>query len=329
MDVTAWRIGWESLWAGREPWSLPLALIDLDRAEEGPPPDSLVLPPCPVIGLGNPGHPLAPLLDAVVERPVSLDALVGQVLAHPRTASVIVELLRLLPELAPASGLVAESMAYATLQGSAEHAEWLASREPVEPAPPGSLAVERLGDVLRLTLDRPQAGNAIDRPLRDALAEAFALAALDDSIVRVELRARGRSFSLGADLAEFGTTRDPATAHQIRRLTLPARGALAVSDRLTAHVQGACVGAGLELAACAHRLTASAQAWFQLPELAMGVLPGAGGCVSLTRRIGRQRTALMILSGRRISARTALDWGLVDALVDDATGDPGGADVLG
>ena len=55
----------------------------------------------------------------------------------------------------------------------------------------------------------------------------------------------------------------------------------------------------------------------QLPELAMGILPGAGGCVSLTRRIGRQRTALMILSGRRIGARQALDWGLIDAIVDE------------
>ena len=65
------------------------------------------------------------------------------------------------------------------------------------------------------------------------------------------------------------------------------------------------------------RLTASPEAWFQLPELAMGILPGAGGCVSLTRRIGRQRTALMILSGKRLNARQALAWGLVDAVMDE------------
>jgi enoyl-CoA hydratase/carnithine racemase len=71
------------------------------------------------------------------------------------------------------------------------------------------------------------------------------------------------------------------------------------------------------MAAWAKRFTAAPGAWFQLPELAMGVLPGAGGCVSLTRRIGRQRTALLILSGKRITARTALGWGLIDAIVDE------------
>jgi enoyl-CoA hydratase/carnithine racemase len=80
------------------------------------------------------------------------------------------------------------------------------------------------------------------------------------------------------------------------------------------HVQGACIGAGVEIAAFAARLTATADAWFQLPELAMGLVPGAGGCVSVPRRIGRQRAALMILSGRRINAPTALRWGLIDAI---------------
>jgi enoyl-CoA hydratase/carnithine racemase len=77
----------------------------------------------------------------------------------------------------------------------------------------------------------------------------------------------------------------------------------------------------LELAAFAHRFTAAPNAWFQLPELSMGILPGAGGCVSLTHRIGRQRTALMILSGKRISVKQALAWGLVDAIVNHSPGD--------
>jgi enoyl-CoA hydratase len=76
------------------------------------------------------------------------------------------------------------------------------------------------------------------------------------------------------------------------------------------------VGAGLEIAAFAARLTASPNAWFQLPELAMGLIPGAGGCVSVPHRIGRQRATLMMLSGRRISAITALHWGLIDAIED-------------
>jgi enoyl-CoA hydratase/carnithine racemase len=128
-------------------------------------------------------------------------------------------------------------------------------------------------------------------------------------------------------LNEFGTTTDPATAHAIRCLTLPARAAIACADRLAVHVDGACVGAGLELAAFASRVTATTRSWFQLPELAMGIIPGAGGCVSLPRRIGRQRTVLMVLSGRRIGARQALAWGLVDALVDDPAIDERGGDL--
>jgi enoyl-CoA hydratase/carnithine racemase len=77
-------------------------------------------------------------------------------------------------------------------------------------------------------------------------------------------------------------------------------------------VHGACIGAGVELPAFAHRVTAAANSHFQLPELKMGLLPGAGGCVSLSRRIGRHRTALLCLTGRRINAATALAWGLVD-----------------
>jgi enoyl-CoA hydratase/carnithine racemase len=61
-------------------------------------------------------------------------------------------------------------------------------------------------------------------------------------------------------------------------------------------------------------VTATADAWFQLPELKYGLIPGAGGTVSLPRRIGRQRTAYMALSMRRVPASTALRWGLVDAI---------------
>lgn len=303
------------LWAGEAPWDAPLAFVDLGAAVGAP--DELVLPPCPVIGLGDRGHPLAALLDAVVEPPVGAELLARQVTTSPHAAMVIVQLLRLLPSLSVADGLAAESLAYAVLQGSAEHLRWRAAQPPTPPASPGALIVERDGTALVLTLDRRTSGNAIDRALRDALHEAFSLAALDPEITSVRLRAAGKAFSLGAELAEFGTTTDPATAHAIRAVTLPAHAAARCADRMEAHVQGACVGAGLELAAWSRRVTATSNAWFQLPELAMGILPGAGGCVSLVRRIGRQRTALLALSGKRLSAAQALGWGLIDAIVDE------------
>lgn len=315
MDIGALTLPAGRLWPG-ETWAdLPLVFVDLDRGEAVP--ESLALPPCPVIGLGASGHPLAPHLDAVIEAPVSAEVILRQVAAHPQAAAVIVQLLRLLPDLSAEAGLTAESLAYAVLQGSDEHLRWRAARPVVTPGAEGRLRSERRDGVLTLTLASPESGNAVDRYLRDALYEALSLAALDPDIGRIELRAEGKAFSLGAELGEFGTTTDPATAHAIRLATLPARPASRCADRMEVHVQGACVGAGLELAAWARRIVASGNAWFQLPELAMGVLPGAGGCVSLTRRIGRQRTALMILSGKRLSARQALGWGLIDAIVDE------------
>lgn len=299
-------------WA--ESWQ-PLGFLDLATC----PRDLRIetLPPFPVIGLGDPAHPLAGTLDAMVEPPVSAEALIRQVTGAPHAAAVAVQLLRTLDGLPHERALPLESFCYGLLQGSAEYATWLASRPPVtEPSPRGRLIVERQGSQLHLTIDRPLARNAIDRYLRDELVEAFALATLDPEVRTIKLRASGAAFGMGGDLEEFGTTRDPATAHLIRSRNLPALGIAARADILDVHVQGACVGASLEMAAFAARLTATSEAWFQLPELSMGLIPGAGGCVSVSRRIGRQRAALIILSGRRINAVSALRWGLIDAIED-------------
>jgi enoyl-CoA hydratase/carnithine racemase len=81
-----------------------------------------------------------------------------------------------------------------------------------------------------------------------------------------------------------------------------------------ARVHGACIGAGAELPAFVGRVVAAEGTFFQLPELSMGLVPGAGGTASLPRRIGRQRTAWMALSGERVDVETALRWGLVDEI---------------
>ena len=326
-DIAALTVDARRLWRGEAVWDGPLCFVDLGATTDEP--GDPVLPPCPVVGLGEPGHPFARHLDAVIEPPVSARRLAGQVLASPVASGVIAQLLRVLPSLSVAEGLTVESLAYGLLQGSAEHRGWIAALRAAPPAAraPGEVLLERKGARLVVTLGHPESGNAIDRQMRDQLYDAFTLAALDPEIRRVSLRGAGRTFSLGAELGEFGTTRDPATAHAIRALTLPARVLARIADRLDVHVQGGCAGSGLEMAAYAARLTASPNAWFQLPELSMGILPGAGGCVSLTRRIGRQRAALLILSGKRLSARQALGWGLIDAIVDQPPGDEGGADV--
>jgi enoyl-CoA hydratase len=307
-------LGLESTHADRwEAHVQPAAFVKLAACS----PDTRLtcLPPFPVIGLGDAHTALAASLDAVVEPPITTACLMRQISMAPHAAAVAVELLRNLRHLAPARALAFESLAYATLQGSGEHDAWLARRQrPATPVRPGRLLIEREGAALNLVLDRAEARNAIDRGLRDQLFDAFVVARLDRDIQRVTLRATGAAFSIGGDLQEFGTTRDPAGAHLIRARTLPATVIADCQATFEVHVQGACIGAGLEIAAFASRLTAEPGAWFQLPELAMGLIPGAGGCVSIPTRIGRQRAALMILSGRRVNAATALRWGLIDAI---------------
>jgi enoyl-CoA hydratase/carnithine racemase len=264
--------------------------------------------------MGNAQHPLAAVLDAVIEAPFSADSVLREVSRAPHAAAIAMQLLRNLEGLPAERALILESLCYGLLQGSAEHAAWLAAQVATPSTAIGKVSVERRDSTLHITLDRPQARNAIDHVMRDQVFEAFTLAALDTEVRAINLRAVGNVFSIGGDLQEFGTTRDPATAHLIRSRSLPAVALVSCASRLNVHVQGACVGAGLEIAAFAARFTASTDAWFQLPELSMGLIPGAGGCVSIPRRIGRQRTALLLLSGRRINAATALRWGLIDAI---------------
>ena len=85
-------------------------------------------------------------------------------------------------------------------------------------------------------------------------------------------------------------------------------------DRATVLVHGSCVGAGIEIPAFAGTVIAAPGTRFALPEVAMGLIPGAGGTVSIPRRIGRQRALWLALSGAQLDAATALEWGLVDAI---------------
>jgi hypothetical protein len=246
--------------------------------------------------------------------------LADRIAADPLAGSVLCQLLRGSGELDVAAGLLAESLAYATLQAGPEFRTWLSGRAtaPVAPTPDRSSAVvvDRLDDVLTVRLDRPEAHNALDISMRDALVEAFDLVAADPSITEMRLSGTGSSFCSGGDLTEFGTAPDPATGHAVRSARLPARSLARVADRVHATVHGASIGAGVELAAFAWAVDASPDATFRLPEVGMGLVPGAGGTVSLPRRIGRHRAAWLALSGTAVDAPTARAWGLVDRLLD-------------
>jgi hypothetical protein len=237
----------------------------------------------------------------------------------PLAALALVQALRIVATLPAEQALQVESLAYATLQGGAEFSTWLDRSNPslrtLHDADP-TVLVERDARRLSIALNRPHAHNALNVGMRDALVEAFDLVTADASIAIATVSGIGRCYSVGGDLGEFGTRPDPATAHRIRSLRNPALALLRCAGRVEFQVHGACLGSGVELAAFGRRIVARSDTFFQLPELRLGLIPGSGGCVSLPKRIGRQRTALLALSGRRLGAREALQWGLVDEVAD-------------
>jgi len=249
------------------------------------------------------------------------DLLVDVVHTSPGAAIALMQLLRSGESLSAADALVAESWVYSLLQTGPRYAAWLGerTRRSARSEPSGDVvALGRVGDTLHITLDRPEVRNAFSARLRDELVSAFELVTLDPTIDRVELRGRGRAFSSGGDLGEFGTAPDPITAHLIRTSRSVGLELDRHRDRITAFVHGTCVGAGVELPAFTHEVIAHSDTTFRLPEVAMGVVPGAGGTASIPRRIGRHRTAALALSGLLIDATTALRWGLVDRIDDSS-----------
>ncbi|WP_305092923.1 enoyl-CoA hydratase/isomerase family protein [Prescottella sp. R16] len=241
----------------------------------------------------------------------------ARVAANPQASTVLRQVLRAGLDLDVPAAVDVESLAYSTLLGGPEFARWLGRRgaRPLPPPPATDpVLVSRAGTELHVTLNRPERRNAYGTRLRDALTAALSIAVTDASVMRVVLDGAGPAFCAGGDLDEFGTTPDIALAHLVR--TRGGAGLLVheLADRIEARVHGACVGGGIEIPAFAGRVLAAEDAWFRLPEVEMGLIPGAGGTASVPRRIGRWRAMHLFVTGTRIDARTALDWGLVDAL---------------
>lgn len=303
---------------------VPLLVI---RSPETPP-DAAVLEeatrllrPMPLVVAMDASAIAAPgweaLADVLVDGPDGVDELAARIAGRPIASVTCALLLRGAEDRNTADGLVAESAAFSVLQAGPEFAAWRASNPPRPPRAGDDgprVRCQREGSVLHVTLSRPVTRNALDRAMRDELVDAFAIARADRGL-DVLLDGEGPTFCAGGDLDEFGTRPDPATAHLIRLERSPASAVAAISSRLTAHVHGACRGSGVELSAFAGHVVSTRDASFGLPELDLGLVPGAGGTVSVTRRIGRHRTAWLALTGRAIDAPTALRWGLVDELV--------------
>lgn len=176
------------------------------------------------------------------------------------------------------------------------------------------IRTEQIEQIGVITLDRPDRAHAYDRAHLDALGEA--VETLGRAVRVLVVRSTGdRAFCAGADLDEMKGA-DPLDALDLRSQAVFT--ALARCPAVSfAAVQGPAVAGGCELALACDLRVVGPNARFTLPETALGLIPSAGGCTRLTRLVGSSRTKMVILAGKAIDARQAVDWGLAVELAED------------
>ena len=176
-----------------------------------------------------------------------------------------------------------------------------------------NVLVERDGRVAVVLLNRPKQLNALSGDLMSALVDTLQQLDDDAEIRAIVLGGNERAFAAGADIAELaaGTA---ISLYENRRIDAwdSIRG---VRTPIVAAVSGFCLGGGCELAMLCDLIVASESAKFGQPEINLGVLPGAGGTQRLTLAVGKALAMDMILTGRMLTAREALDFGLVARVV--------------
>ena len=167
-----------------------------------------------------------------------------------------------------------------------------------------------------LTLNRPQVHNALNLQMRDELWVLLEALALDDTVKVVVFRGAGdRAFSAGADLTEFGTAPSYTEARRARVERDLWRRIAHFEKPLIAAIHGHALGAGCELSLLCDFRIASEDARLGLPETHLAYVPTAGGSQTLPRTAGLSRALDMILTAEPITARRALDYGILNAVV--------------
>ena len=168
---------------------------------------------------------------------------------------------------------------------------------------------EKRDEIAVVTLDN-QPVNAINQAIRRALLDALSAAQADDGVKALLVVGRGRQFSAGADIGEFGNaTRPPPHLREVVR-------AFDAADKpIVAELHGVALGGALELAMACHYRVAAPETRLGLSEVKFGIIPGAGGTQRLPRLVGPARAKDLIWSGRQVKADEALAIGLVDRVV--------------
>lgn len=181
------------------------------------------------------------------------------------------------------------------------------------------LRIEATDGVVTLTLDRPQAMNALSRELRTALVDAFAAIVADPTAEVVILTGAGRAFCAGLDLKELGDRGLGEGATEAAIAGADVIRAMAACDRpIIGAVNGVAVTGGFELALACDVLVASTEARFADTHARVGILPGWGLSQKLSRAIGIMRAKELSLTGNYLSAAQAEAWGLVNRVVPPA-----------
>ncbi|GBD11026.1 putative enoyl-CoA hydratase echA8 [bacterium HR23] len=170
--------------------------------------------------------------------------------------------------------------------------------------------------VATLALCRPQVINAYNIQMRDEVWQALHAIRDDPEVVAVVVYGAGeRGFCAGADLTEFGTAPSQAIARWVRFLRPVWEVWASIPKPFVCAIHGWCLGSGVEMALLCDLRVAGEDAVFGMPEVALGMIPAAGGTQTLPRHIGPSRTLEMLLTNRRLSAHDALAWGLVHRVV--------------
>lgn len=170
--------------------------------------------------------------------------------------------------------------------------------------------LEHHGPIAVVVVDNPPV-NALSQAVRAGLIEAFDEAAADAATRAVVLRCEGRTFIAGADIREFGRPpKDPWLPEVVARIE-------AMEKPVVAAIHGTALGGGLEVAMGCHYRVAARSAKVGLPEVNLGLLPGAGGTQQLPRLAGAERALEIMLSGKPVDAAVALDDAIVDELAED------------
>jgi len=173
--------------------------------------------------------------------------------------------------------------------------------------------------IAEITINRPDALNALNESVVDQLARAFDEADGRDDVSTIVLRGAGKAFVAGADIRYFIKNIEAGRVDDIRRFTQGAQdlfGRIDASDKLViCRLDGLSLGGGSELALCADVILASDKGSLGFPETGIGIYPGLGGTQRTSRRVGVPLTRWLVLTGTPVDARTAAAIGLVDELV--------------